>query len=75
MSLRSSAGAVAISSASFLLSPKYTLRLYRIAKEEGCKFYCASDSHTVKDYDKVEEVLPKVIAALGLEEEDRYLIP
>lgn len=51
------------------------LRLFKLAKEEGCKFYCASDSHSVEDYNKVEEVLPAVIEALGLEEEDRYLIP
>ena len=55
--------------------PDSTLRLYRIAKECGCKFYCSSDSHSVDGYSMVRDLLPPVVEALGLTEEDRYIIP
>lgn len=55
--------------------PDNCLRLYRIAKECGCKFYAASDSHSVNGYDSVGKYLPAVAEALGLTEDDRYIIP
>ena len=51
------------------------LRIFRIAKAAGCKFYLASDAHTVEALSRVEQVLPRVVDALGLAEEDRYTIP
>ena len=51
------------------------LRLYRIAKQNGCKFYASSDSHSLKGYASVGEKLPAVVEALGLTEDDRYIIP
>lgn len=56
-------------------NPDVSLRLYRIAKEAGCKFYCASDAHSIEGYAGIEENLPRVIEALGLTEDDRYIIP
>ncbi len=50
------------------------LRLYRIAKEEGCKFYLGSDGHHPNDFDEITDVAPDVIAALGLTENDRFRI-
>ena len=56
-------------------SPAEILLLYSIAKDCGCRFYCASDAHRLSSYRRVEEVLPRVVAALGLTAEDRYVIP
>lgn len=51
------------------------LRLYRIAKQNGCRFYAASDGHSLPEYEGVRKNLPAVVEALGLTEADRYLIP
>jgi len=51
------------------------LRPYQWAREVGCKFYCASDAHALKDYAAVGQKLPPVIKALGLTENDRYMVP
>lgn len=51
------------------------LRPYQWAKEAGCKFYCASDSHSLAGYATVGERLPAIVEALGLTEEDRYIVP
>ena len=48
------------------------LRLYRLAKEEGCKFYLASDAHHPKELDLVPKCAPGVIEALGLTEADQF---
>lgn len=55
--------------------PEACLRLYRIAKENGCRFYAASDAHSLTAYSSVGKKLPAVVQALGLTEADRYLIP
>jgi len=55
--------------------PEDTLRTFRIAKAAGCKFYCSSDAHHPDTLNRVPDVLPRVIDALGLTEEDRYAIP
>ena len=55
--------------------PENTLRLYRIAKEEGCKFYCSSDSHTLAGYQLMGPILRRVADLLELTEDDRYIIP
>lgn len=55
--------------------PDTTLRLYRIAKEEGCKFYCSSDSHTLEGYKLMMPILRRVADLLELTEDDRYIIP
>ena len=55
--------------------PDETLLLYRVAKDCGCRFYCASDAHRLASYRRVGEVLPRVTAALGLTAKDRYVIP
>lgn len=51
------------------------LRLYQIARDEGCKFYCASDAHTVAALDSIQEYLPGLIHALGLDRAQQYHIP
>lgn len=51
------------------------LRIYRIAKAAGCKFYLSSDAHHPDQLSAVQERLPRVIDALALTEEDRYQLP
>lgn len=55
--------------------PEDTLRIFRIAKAAGSRFYCASDGHFPPDLDRVPHILPRVIDLLGLTEDDRYAIP
>ncbi|MEG0766615.1 MAG: PHP domain-containing protein [Clostridia bacterium] len=55
--------------------PDTYLRLYRIAKEEGCTFYCASDAHDIEALDNVAAVLPAVACALSLRDADQYIVP
>ena len=54
--------------------PDDILKIYRIAKEAGCRFYCSSDAHSVEALDGVPKNLPAVIQALGLTEADAYRI-
>ena len=54
--------------------PDDILKIYRIAKEAGCKFYCSSDAHSVEALEGVGRVLPAVLRALGLSEADAYRI-
>ena len=51
------------------------LRLYRLALEEGCKFYLASDAHHPDELAVVPERAPEVISLLGLTEDNLYRIP
>lgn len=46
---------------------------YRIAKQAGCKFYLASDAHSIEKLGRVQEVLPAVIQKLALSESDRFI--
>lgn len=51
------------------------LRPYRIAKEQGCKFYCGSDSHSPSGFTRAKERFEKAISLLELSEEDKFLLP
>lgn len=55
--------------------PDETLRLYRMALAAGCRFYCASDAHTIAEHTGVADMLKPVVQALGLKSCDRYEIP
>ncbi|MDD3244334.1 MAG: PHP domain-containing protein [Eubacteriales bacterium] len=48
------------------------LRLFRIAKACGCRFYCGSDAHHPAGLPLVGERLPEVVSALGLTAADRW---
>lgn len=50
------------------------LRIFKIAKQCGCKFYLASDSHELKTFDHLDETFERAIDLLGLEESDKFLI-
>ena len=50
------------------------LRMFRIAKEQGCKFYTASDAHHPEAFDDYREMMERAITLLGLEESDKFCI-
>lgn len=51
------------------------LNIYRLAKHAGCKFYTGSDAHALETLKNINQNLPAVIEALGLQNSDRYYIP
>ena len=66
---------IEINSCSMLYKPeeeREILRIYRIAKECGCKFYCGSDAHQPHELDRAPALFNKAIDALGLEETDKF---
>ena len=50
------------------------LRIFRIAKEEGCKFYLGSDSHHPKGFEKSKDIFERAIKLLELHESDKFII-
>ena len=51
-----------------------TLRPFRIAKAQGCKFYCGSDAHHPKDLDTMIDNCKCAVDRLGLTEDDKFYI-
>lgn len=50
------------------------LRLLRIAKDAGCRFYLGSDAHTLEHLDRVPKALPQVVQLLGLTDQDQFIL-
>lgn len=50
------------------------LRPFRIAKEEGCKFYLGSDAHHPSGLDNARKKFERAIDDLGLTEEDKFIL-
>ena len=50
------------------------LRMFRTAKNCGCKFYLGSDSHERNAFDGVDAVFERAITDLSLEESDKFEI-
>lgn len=50
------------------------LRMFRVAKAMGCKFYCGSDAHHPKDLDRAKSIFDRALPILGLSENDRFYI-
>lgn len=50
------------------------LRLYRLAAEEGCKFYVASDAHHPDELSVVPERAPEIIDVLGLTKDEQFVL-
>ena len=48
------------------------LRIYRIAKEEGCKFYLGSDAHHPAGLQKAYKNFENIVGLLQLEERDKF---
>ncbi|MBE6590005.1 MAG: hypothetical protein E7643_07480 [Ruminococcaceae bacterium] len=51
------------------------LRIFRIAKQEGCKFYFASDAHHPDYLPRVKPIFERTIDLLELTEDDKFAIP
>ena len=50
------------------------LRVYLLARGEGCKFYFGSDAHTVPGLGWAKRNAEKIIELLDLKEEDKFVI-
>ena len=50
------------------------LKPYRIAKEEGCKFYFGSDAHTPAGFTRAKENFENIIDLLELTEDDKFTV-
>lgn len=50
------------------------LRMFRIAKSCGCKFYLGSDSHHPREFVGMREVFERAITMLDLHETDKFYI-
>ena len=50
------------------------LRMFRIAKRCGCKFYCSSDAHSPTAMESAKEVFEKIVDWLDLTEDDKFVI-
>lgn len=52
----------------------HVLRMYRIAKNCGCKFYCGSDTHHPEKFARAADVFNRAISLLDLSETDKFHI-
>ena len=50
------------------------LRMFRIAKACGCKFYFGSDAHERDAFEGVDPILERAIDLLDLKEEDKFIV-
>ncbi len=50
------------------------LRMFRIAKACGCKFYLGSDAHHPQNFDKTREIFGRAISLLALDETDKFIL-
>ena len=50
------------------------LRIYRVAKACGCKFYLGSDAHHPEEFEKKLKFFEKIITLLDLKESDKFHI-
>ena len=50
------------------------MRMYKIAKSAGCKFYFGSDGHHPEDMERSKEKFEKVVDLLDLTEDDKFVI-
>ena len=50
------------------------LRMFRIAKECGCKFYLGSDAHHPSTFESTDHIFTRAIDLHGLEESDKFVV-
>lgn len=50
------------------------LRMFKIAKAQGCKFYCGSDAHHPAELDRAKSIFERALPMLSLRENDRFYI-
>ena len=51
------------------------MRMYRVAKDEGCRFYFGSDAHHLCDLTRSKEKFERVVDILALDENDKFRVP
>ena len=54
--------------------PEEILKMFRIAKDAGCKFYLGSDAHLPDEFANVQRTFEYAVEALGLTEDDKFRI-
>lgn len=67
---------IEINSCSMLYAPHeeaQILRIYQIARDCGCKFYCGSDAHQPHELDRAIALFDKAVDRLGLTENDKFM--
>jgi histidinol phosphatase-like PHP family hydrolase len=50
------------------------LRIFKIAKSCGCKFYLGSDAHHPEAFEKTTEIFERAITMLDLTENDKFIL-
>lgn len=50
------------------------LRIFRIAKAAGCKFYLGTDSHDLGFFEDASEIFARAIDLLDLQESDKFVL-
>ncbi len=50
------------------------LRMFKIAKNQGCKFYCGSDAHHPSGFERAANVYERAVNDLALTENDKFFI-
>ena len=48
------------------------LRMFRVAKSCGCKFYLGSDAHHPENFAKTKAIFERAVALLELQESDKF---
>lgn len=56
------------------IEPEIVGRMFRIAKQQGCKFYMGSDAHHPNGLDSAKSAFEFAVDLLGLEESDKFHI-
>ncbi len=56
------------------LEPEIVGRMFRVARQQGCKFYLGSDAHHPNSLDSAKENFEYAVDLLGLEESDKFHI-
>ena len=54
--------------------PDEIFRIFRAAKDAGCKFYLGSDSHLPEEFENIPSVFDYAVTSLSLTEEDKFRI-
>ena len=68
---------IEINSCSMMYTPEEEgdiLRIYRIAKECGCKFYCGSDAHHPEKFKIVKAIFENAVHLLNLTEYHKFVL-
>ncbi|MBQ9132608.1 MAG: hypothetical protein IJX62_09100 [Clostridia bacterium] len=50
------------------------LRMFRIAKARGCKFYCGTDAHHPATFEEAKDTFARAVRLLDLTEKDKFQI-